>query len=112
LYFRYARTGCGAQPDQELFAILHSGKEVPQPFPDETKMVLHPIRMKPEHPSIAFPRSARIHFGRAYGIVHGLPVQPLRLVHPASMETFLDQFEANVFRKDKEQMEGLATIMT
>lgn len=32
LYFRYARTGCGAQPDQDLFAIIHSSKEVPSPL--------------------------------------------------------------------------------
>ena len=62
--------------------------------------------MKPHHPSTTLPRSARIHFGRAYEIVHQLPVQPLGLVHPTSMETLLDQFDANIFRHttDKKQV--------
>lgn len=67
-------------------------------------MILSPVRMKPEHPSTALPRSARIHFGRAYKIDHRIPVQPLGLIHPASMEILLDQFEANVFKRNKEQM--------
>jgi hypothetical protein len=62
--------------------------------------------MKPEHSSAALPRTARIDFGRAYAIDHQLLVQPLGLPHPASMETLLDQFEANVFRKGKEPMKS------
>ena len=54
--------------------------------------------MKPDHPSLALSSRARIHYGRAYEVDHNLPVQPLGLVHPASMETLLDQFEAKVPR--------------
>lgn len=52
--------------------------------------------MKPEHPSTALPSTARIHYGRAYDFDHSRPVAPLGLIHPASMETLLDQFEAKV----------------
>lgn len=54
--------------------------------------------MKPDHPSLALSNTARIHYGRAYEISHGIPVQPLGLVHPTSMEVLLNQFEANVTR--------------
>lgn len=97
-YSSYARHGCGGQPDQEMFSILYSGQVPPQPFPNETGMVLAPIRMKPEHPSTTLPKSARIHFGRAYEVAHSMPIQPLGLIHPTSMETLLDQFEAQVPR--------------
>lgn len=61
-------------------------------------MRMSPIRMKPEHPSTALPRSARVHFGRAYAISHAFPVLPLGLIHAGSMETLLSQFEENVAR--------------
>ena len=61
--------------------------------------------MKPDHPSTALPSTARIHFGRAYEIEHKIPVQPLGLVHPGSMETLLDQFEAKIVKLSPEGME-------
>ncbi|KAI1642247.1 uncharacterized protein F4817DRAFT_353380 [Daldinia loculata] len=94
----YSRRGCGDQPDQELFGILHSSKEPPHPMDNETGMVLAPIRMKSDHPSTALPRTARIHYGRAYEISHHLPVESIGLVQDASMEVLLDQFEASVPR--------------
>ncbi|KAI0117426.1 hypothetical protein F4814DRAFT_286837 [Daldinia grandis] len=66
----YSRRGCGDQPDQELFGILHSSEEPPPPMANETRMTLAPIRMKSDHPSTALPRTARIHHGRAYDISH------------------------------------------
>lgn len=63
--------------------------------------------MKPDHPSTALPSTARIHFARAYEIEHSIPVQPLGLVHPGSMETLLDQFGANVVKMDPEKMKKL-----
>jgi hypothetical protein len=98
VWVRYARHCCGAQPDQELFSVVHSGKEPPATFANEKGIVLLPIRMKPDHPSVALPKSARIHYGRAYQVDHDLPVQPLGQIHSTSIETLLDQFEANVFR--------------
>lgn len=72
------------------------------PLPDETRMILSPIRMKTDHPSTALPRSARIHFGRAYEVDHFLSVQSIGLVHPTSMETLINQFDANVFKPGSE----------
>ncbi|KAI1465809.1 uncharacterized protein F4812DRAFT_113077 [Daldinia caldariorum] len=95
----YSRRGCGDQPDQELFGILHSSNKPPPPMPNETKMVLSPVRMKSDHPSTALSRTARIHYGRAYRISHKLWVQSIGLIKDASMEVLLDQFEANVYRK-------------
>jgi hypothetical protein len=60
--------------------------------------------MKAEHPSTALPHSARIHFGRAYEIEHGVPVRPLGLIHDGSMEMLLKQFEGNVFKNDGESI--------
>jgi hypothetical protein len=97
---RYAGRGCANQTDQELFAILHSSKEIPAPETDETGITLSPIRMKAEHPSTALPHSARIHFGRAYEVDHDVPVRPLGLIHAGSMETLLSQFENHVFKKE------------
>lgn len=96
--YRYAGLGCSTQIDQELFAILHSGKEVPIPLEKEIDVTLAPIRMKPEHPSTALPISSRIHFGRAYGIGHDIPVKPLGLIHAGSMEKLISQSEAHVYR--------------
>lgn len=59
--------------------------------------------MEPDHPSLALPSTTRIHYGRSYEIGHSLPVQPLGLVHPASMETLLDQFDQNVDRFTSEE---------
>ncbi|KAK6948138.1 hypothetical protein Daesc_009902 [Daldinia eschscholtzii] len=95
---RYSRQGCGDQPDQELFGILHSSDEPPAPMPNETGIVLSPVQMKSDHPSTALSRTARIHYGRAYRISHELPVQSIGLIQDASMEVLLDQFEANVCR--------------
>ncbi|KAI1802395.1 hypothetical protein F4811DRAFT_401980 [Daldinia bambusicola] len=102
----YSRQGCGGQPDQELFGILHSSNEPPPPMPNEKKMVLSPVQMKSDHPSTALPRTARIHYGRAYRIFHQLPVQSIGLIKDASMEVLLDQFEANVYRR-KDDTTGL-----
>jgi hypothetical protein len=60
--------------------------------------------MKAEHPSTALPQSARIHFGRAYEIEHDVPVRPLGLIHDASMEMLLKQFEGNVFKENGESI--------
>src|SRR3569833_645236 len=95
---RYSRQGCGNQPEQELHGVLSSSKTPPPLQPNETKVSLSPVRMKPDHPSLALSSTARIHYGRAYEIYHDLPVQSLGLVHPASMEALLDQFEAKVAR--------------
>lgn len=54
--------------------------------------------MEPDHPSLALPSTARIHYGRSYEIDHDLPIQALGLIHSASMETLLDQFAENVFK--------------
>jgi hypothetical protein len=96
--YRYAGLGCSTQTDQELFAILHSSKEVPIPLEKEIGMTLAPIRMKPEHPSTALPISSRIHFGRAYGIGHDIPVKSLGLIHAGSMQKLISQSEAHVYR--------------
>jgi hypothetical protein len=96
--YRYASLGCSTQIDQELFAILHSSKEVPLPLEKEIGMTLAPIRIKPEHPSTALPISSRIHFGRAYGISHEIPVKPLGLIHAGSMQKLISQSEAHVYR--------------
>jgi hypothetical protein len=53
--YRYADLGCSTQIDQEFFAILHSGKEVPIPLEKEIDVTLASIRMKPEHPPTALP---------------------------------------------------------
>lgn len=97
---RYASLGCSTQVDQNLFAILHSSKEVPMPFEKETGMVLAPIRMKPEHPSTALPISSRIHFGRAYEINHKIPVKSLGLIHAGSIQGLISESEAHVCRND------------
>lgn len=62
--------------------------------------------MKPDHPSLTLPSTARIHYGRSYEIDHRLPIQALGLVHPASMETLLDQFDQNVFKLSPEERES------
>lgn len=95
---RYDGYGCSFQEDQELFAILHSSREIPQPHKKETGMVLAPIRMKPEHPSTALPTSSRIHFGRAYGIGHNMPVKSLGLIHAESMPNLISAAETHVYR--------------
>ena len=63
-------------------------------------MVLLPIRMKPEHPSTALPKSSRIHFGRAYEIRHLIAVKSLGLIHAASMETLISQSERHLCMVD------------
>lgn len=63
-------------------------------------MVLRPIRMKPEHPSTALPTSARIHFGRAYEVIHALPIKPLGLIHAGSMQDLISQSEAHVYKNE------------
>ena len=87
------------QSDQHLFGIIHSSKEIPPPEQGETGLSLKPLRMKVEHPSIVFPHTARIHFGRAYEINHNVPVRPIGLVHTGSMETLQSQFQSNVSRE-------------
>ncbi|KAK4074482.1 uncharacterized protein Triagg1_5078 [Trichoderma aggressivum f. europaeum] len=94
----YMKQGCGNQSDQELHGVLSSEKSPPPLAPNETKVILSPVRMKPDHPSLALSNTARIHYGRAYEISHAIPVQPLGLIHPASMEVLINQFEANVTR--------------
>ena len=96
---RYTGLGCSNQPDQESFAILHSSKEVPKPLDKENGMVLDPIRMKPEHPSTALPSTSRIHFGRAYGISHEMPLKSLGLIHAGSMQYLISQSEVCLHRK-------------
>ncbi|KAF7167793.1 hypothetical protein CNMCM5623_000981 [Aspergillus felis] len=90
----YAGRGCSDQVDQDLFAILHSSKEVPEPLEAETRMTLKPVRMKADHPSMALPKSARIHFGRVYEVYHDAAVREIGLVHDSSMEGLISQFEA------------------
>lgn len=102
----YGGRGSKDQPDPELHAVLHSTKEVPIVDPDENGMTMSPIRMKPQHPSTALPRSARIHFGRAYAISHLFPVLPLGLIHAGSMETLVSQFEENVARRSDMDLDG------
>jgi len=96
-----SRDGCGSQTDLQLHAILHSSKEVPDALPDEKGMTLSPIRMKPEHPSTALRRCARIHFGRAYTVGHEYEVLPLGQIHAGSMEDLLSQFDRNVARNTR-----------
>ena len=95
--WRYARRDCGDQPDQELFSIISSEKMLSPLPPNEKGVILSPIRMKPDHPSTTLPTTARIYFQRTYRI-DDLDVQPLRLVHSASIETLLDQFETNALK--------------
>jgi len=84
------------QPDQHLFGIIHSAKEIPPPERGEAGLSLMPLRMKAEHPSTALPHTARIHYGRAYEIGHNVPVRPIGLIHAGSMETLQSQFQSNV----------------
>ncbi|KAE8138588.1 hypothetical protein BDV38DRAFT_292185 [Aspergillus pseudotamarii] len=90
-----AGKGCGDQPDQELFAIFHSSKEIPPPLTGETGMRLQPIRMKAEHPSTALPSSARICFGRVYEVFHDVNLKSLGLIHDVSMENLQLQFSSH-----------------
>ncbi|KAL2812533.1 hypothetical protein BJX63DRAFT_396572 [Aspergillus granulosus] len=90
----YAGRGCSDQVDQDLFAILHSSKEVPEAFEAETRMTLKPVRMKADHPSVTLPKSARIHFGRVYEVYHNAAIREIGLVHDSSIEELLSQFEA------------------
>ncbi|KAL6820889.1 hypothetical protein J3E69DRAFT_357255 [Trichoderma sp. SZMC 28015] len=99
----YAKQGCGDQSDQELHGVLSSGKTPPPLKPNETKIILSPVRMKLDHPSLALSSTARIHYGRAYEIDHRLSVQPLGLIHPTSMEVLLGQFEVNLDNVDLQQ---------
>lgn len=68
--------------------------------------------MKPDHPSTTLPKSARIHFGRAYDVDHFIPVQPIGLIHPTSMETLLDQFNANVYRSTTDTKQALPNSLS
>ncbi|CZR69574.1 uncharacterized protein PAC_19474 [Phialocephala subalpina] len=104
----YAGLGSSDQADQNLFAILHSSKEVPTPLEKETGMVLTPIRMKPEHPSTVLPNSSRIHFGRAYGISHKMAVKPLGLIHAGSMEKLMSQSVAHACRNNPDNSAQLS----
>lgn len=71
---------------------------MPELEADENAVTLKPIRMKPEHPSTALPRTARVHFGRAYVIPHDYAVMPLGLIHSGSMDNLNSQFERHVLR--------------
>lgn len=66
--------------------------------------------MKPEHPSTALPKAARIHFGRAYEIHHSVGVRPLGLIHAGSMETLISQFEEHYPRKESSNMNNRNTV--
>jgi hypothetical protein len=70
------------------------------PFKDEAGMTLAPIRMKPDHPSTALLRVARIHFGRAYEIKHEVPVKSLGLIHSASMEDLLSHSKSSMYKNE------------
>ncbi|GLA52173.1 hypothetical protein AnigIFM63604_008808 [Aspergillus niger] len=91
----YSGRGCSDQPDQELFAILHSLKYVPDPLPEETRMGIQPLRLKPEHPSTVLPSTARIHFGRVYEIKHDVELKNIGLIHSSSMNILSSQFESH-----------------
>ncbi|RDK45772.1 hypothetical protein M752DRAFT_311910 [Aspergillus phoenicis ATCC 13157] len=91
----YSRRGCSDQPDQELFAILHSLKHIPDPLPEETRMGIQPLRLKPEHPSTVLPSTARIHFGRVYEIKHDVELKNIGLIHSSSMDILSSQFESH-----------------
>ncbi|GLA34514.1 hypothetical protein AnigIFM63309_007063 [Aspergillus niger] len=91
----YSGRGCSDQPDQELFAILHSLKHIPYPLPEETRMGIQPLRLKPEHPSTVLPSTARIHFGRVYEIKHDVELKNIGLIHSSSMDILSSQFESH-----------------
>ncbi|KAI3007493.1 hypothetical protein CBS147346_3302 [Aspergillus niger] len=91
----YSGRGCSDQPDQELFAILHSLKHIPDPLPEETRMGIQPLRLKPEHPSTVLPSTARIHFGRVYEIKHDVELKNIGLIHSSSMDILSSQFESH-----------------
>ncbi|GKZ26891.1 hypothetical protein AbraIFM66951_012042 [Aspergillus brasiliensis] len=92
----YAGRGASDQLDQELFAVLHSSKDIPVLLENEINIKLKPVRLKAEHPSTALPSSARIHFGRVYEVKHGIKVKGIGLIHDSSMETLLTQFESHL----------------
>lgn len=74
---RDAKQGCINQADQGLHGVLSPGNTSPSLAPNETTVILSPVRMKPNHPSLTLSSTARIHYSRAYGISHAIPVQPL-----------------------------------
>ncbi|PYH71141.1 uncharacterized protein BO88DRAFT_479287 [Aspergillus vadensis CBS 113365] len=87
--------GCSDQPDQELYAILHSSKDIPNPLPEETRMSIQPIRLKLEQPSTVLPSSARIYFGRVYEIKHDVELNNVGFVLGSSMDILSSQFESH-----------------
>ncbi|KAL2836906.1 hypothetical protein BJX68DRAFT_273307 [Aspergillus pseudodeflectus] len=92
----YAGTGCSYQPDQSLFGILHSSKEIPPPVDKETGMrLMKPVRLKADHPSTTLPSTARIHYGRVYEVKHDVQLKSIGLIHDSSMETLLEQFNGS-----------------
>ncbi|OJZ85354.1 hypothetical protein ASPFODRAFT_62011 [Aspergillus luchuensis CBS 106.47] len=91
----YSGRGCSNQPDQELYAILHSSKHIPDPVPEEARMTSRPIRLKLEQPSTVLPRSARIYFGRVYEIKHDVELNIVGLVLGSSMNILSSQFESH-----------------
>jgi hypothetical protein len=66
--------------------------------------------MKPEHPSTALPKAARIHFGRAYEVHYSVGVRPLGLIHVGSMETLISQFEEHCPRKGSSDVSDRHTV--
>ncbi|PYH34053.1 uncharacterized protein BO87DRAFT_426320 [Aspergillus neoniger CBS 115656] len=91
----YSGRGFSDQPDQELYAILHSSKHIPGLLPGETRMDIQPIRLKLEQLSTVLPSAARIHFGRVYEIKHDVELNNVGLVHGSSMDILSSQFESH-----------------
>lgn len=87
--------GCSDQPDQELYAIIHSSKHIPDPLPEETRMNIQPIRLELEQLSTVLPSAARIHFGRVYEIKHDVELNNIGLVLGSSMDILSSQFESH-----------------
>ena len=78
---------------KELFGIIHTTTNAPEPIDGEEEMTKTPIRLNAAHPADSLHRSSRINYGKLYRVDHGVRVKDLGLIGVDSHETLVTYFE-------------------
>ncbi|KAI9804621.1 MAG: hypothetical protein M1833_006695 [Piccolia ochrophora] len=86
--------GSADQPDQENYGIMYLGTARPKALAGEFRMSKQPIHVEPSDPAFTLPTATRIDYRRLCEVEHGVEVEPLGTVAPASMPHLLGNFEA------------------
>jgi len=75
-------------------AVIHTGREPPNPRREEVGMLSPAVRVKPRDRTGKLGVMSRINFGKVYTVEHNVKVFDFGVVHDDSMAAFSNHFRS------------------